>query len=640
VICSVTAGNDIGLLVQGRLVQGNDSDTSKGWRIWTTENENRRATVPYDMERNEDTIVAGMQLDFTATKKIDKPLYPDEEPSQCDALPILWVLNRSGQLAGWTVMYILGIKDGERPVGMMPTEWQDQYWLKEKERQKAGLVQYGGSRNKALSEEERPKTPSNQFKTTTDSASRSAQSPSKPTTPVAPTSLLNQSPARPAQRTFGQPSQLGATTSGFGQVGQLGGAIPGQSSVYSGFGANVNRPAPVFGQSSSLGVTSTPTPGSMGGGFAKYSASQPAQAGSFLSGGQTGSFLQGAKGGSFLQGGQSASSFLQGAPQSSSFLEGGQGNAFQKAGQDQGFAKFATPSRGFGSTQSMTTPSSFSDGGFLAAKPSVTQSSPFGGVPPASFTQRSESAASRVTMEQVSESRSQSYDMLEDQPSSGSDEAEEDDSESTKSEETDMEESESDEDHSVRIDALNFGDAGFDMNLNSDTTSRDTATTGERPSSRAEEVPINEGTTAREDDTSAKSMLSPQSSTGSEYVKVAMPSPLASEGKKPQETAVDNQRTSPAVEAKSQQPRPPVLEKAITPDPFPAPPQPSKPEESINPVTPQKIPQQSANANETLARSASPATRNRVELRQFVPVSGTPRIASKLSDSAVFPLRM
>jgi hypothetical protein len=631
VICSVTAGNDIGLLANG-----NDSDMSKGWRVWTIENENRRATVPYDMERGEDTIVAGMQLDFTATKKIDKPLYPDEEPSECDSLPILWVLNRSGQLAGWNMIYIPGIKEGQRPVGMMPTEWQDQYWQKEKrERQKAGQLDDGESRNKPVSEEERTRTPSSQPKTTTDSTSNPSQSPSKPTTPVASASQLNQSPTQPAQTTFGQTSVLGATTSGFGQVGQLGGAIPGQSSMYSGFGANINRPAPVFGQSNSLGATSTPTPGSMGGGFAKYSASQSAQAGSFLSGGQTGSFLQGAKGGSFLQGGQSTSSFLQGAPQNSSFLQGGQVNAFQLTPQDQGFAKFATGGRGFGSTQSMTTPSSFSDGGFLATKPGVTPSSPFGVVAQPSFTQRSESAAPRATTEQLSESRSQSYDMLEDQSSSESEEVDEDDSESTESEETDIEESESDEDHSVRVDALNFGDAGFDMNLNSDNTSRDTATTGERPSTPAEETPVNEGTTTREDDTSAKSMLSPQSSTGSEYVKVVIPSPPASEGKEPQETVVDN-KTSPEVEAKSQQPRPPVLEKVITPpDPYPPAPRPSKYEESINPVTPQKIPQQLT--NETIARSASPSTRNKVELRQFVPVSETPRISSKLSDSAVSP---
>src|ERR1700738_2181172 len=52
VLCSVTAGNDIGLLARG-----NETDPSKRWRVWITEAENRRATVPYDMERNEETIV-------------------------------------------------------------------------------------------------------------------------------------------------------------------------------------------------------------------------------------------------------------------------------------------------------------------------------------------------------------------------------------------------------------------------------------------------------------------------------------------------------------------------------------------------------------------------------------------------------
>src|SRR5271169_3748232 len=41
VLCSVTAGSDIGLL--GR---GTETDPSKNWRVWSIEGENRRATVP------------------------------------------------------------------------------------------------------------------------------------------------------------------------------------------------------------------------------------------------------------------------------------------------------------------------------------------------------------------------------------------------------------------------------------------------------------------------------------------------------------------------------------------------------------------------------------------------------------------
>lgn len=129
ILCSVTAGSDIGLL--GR---GSETESSKDWRVWSIEDENRRATVPYNMEKNEETIVVGMHLDFTATKKLEKPLYPDEDPLECESLPILWVLNTSGQLAGWTVMYIPGIKAGERPVSMMPIETQDEYWQKRKKR--------------------------------------------------------------------------------------------------------------------------------------------------------------------------------------------------------------------------------------------------------------------------------------------------------------------------------------------------------------------------------------------------------------------------------------------------------------------------------------------------------------------------
>src|SRR5271169_4244698 len=100
IICSVTAGSDIGLL--GRRTES----SSDQWRVWTVEDESRRATIPYDMEKNEETIAVGMQLDFTATKELKNPLYPNEEPPECAPLPILWVLNTQGQLAGWNIMYI------------------------------------------------------------------------------------------------------------------------------------------------------------------------------------------------------------------------------------------------------------------------------------------------------------------------------------------------------------------------------------------------------------------------------------------------------------------------------------------------------------------------------------------------------
>ena len=81
IISAATASSDIGLIGRGTL-----EEISTGWRIWSIEDENRRAAVPYDMEKGEETIVAGMQLDFTATKNLEKPLYPDEQLSECGPL--------------------------------------------------------------------------------------------------------------------------------------------------------------------------------------------------------------------------------------------------------------------------------------------------------------------------------------------------------------------------------------------------------------------------------------------------------------------------------------------------------------------------------------------------------------------------
>lgn len=60
--------------------------------------------VLYGIERNEDTIVAGMQLDFTISENFRDSISPDGYLRESASLPILWVLNRSGELAGWNVV--------------------------------------------------------------------------------------------------------------------------------------------------------------------------------------------------------------------------------------------------------------------------------------------------------------------------------------------------------------------------------------------------------------------------------------------------------------------------------------------------------------------------------------------------------
>lgn len=431
VICSVTAGSDVGLV--GRC---NTDDSSKPWRIWTVQDENRRATVPYDMERNEETIVAGMQLDFTSTKKLEKPLFPDENPSECEALPILWVLNTAGQLAGWTIIYAPGVKAGERSVSMMSTEWQAEYWRE----------QWGTTTEEKTEKSDSVGSPSSPGKISTQPARLPqrtgegvSQLPTKPMlqeqlqTPQTPLKPIPIKPspvfAQPSQSilgsidvthpTFGRPSQLGAST--FGQPGQVGGIIPGQTGTFPALGAlGTSRTTHIFGQTGGLGAASNSSLGVTGGGFAKY---QPSQGSGFLSGqpGQAGSFLQG--------------------NQPNSFLRSGQEDVFAKSTQDQGFAKYA----GVAPSQSATTPMPSADGGFLGSKPASSITSPFGVMPRGPLSQRTQSLTSSI--------RSKSYDMFEDS------------SQETGSDESDVVESESDEDRSVRVEAVEIGEGKFDLNL-------------------------------------------------------------------------------------------------------------------------------------------------------------------------------
>jgi hypothetical protein len=656
VLCSVTAGSDIGLL--GR---GDETDPKERWRIWTIEDENRRPTVPYDMEKNEETIVVGMQLDFTATKKIEKPLYPDEDPAECDPLPILWLLNTSGQLAGWTIMYIPGIKAGERPVAMQPMEWQDQYWRKEQEMRLKEAEQIDPEEQKdhelwekewqthfsAKKENDPPKASEGltqpQSPQQVEAVQKSAQAPTpstlsektlepavKTSTEANPSTISTTQPtpfggSQVSQPTFGQSSQSGANKpTAFGQTSQLGGTSPGQPRQFSTFGAglNANRTGHVFGQSSGLGAFSSPTPGSGAGGFAKYSSSQQSSGSGFLAGssGQTGSFLSGAKGGSFLQGGQTeqTGSFLQ-AGQSGSFLQGQSGNAFAKAGQDQGFAKFATPNRGFGTTpQSTTAPPSLSDSGFLASKPGTTPTPQFGLSSKPSLSERTQSLTG-------SASRTQSYDLLDDD-----------------SDETDTEELESEEEHSVRVDAdnLNFGDSGFDLNLGKEV---------EKPKTPVEEPPMSfskDSLRELQDNaiaTLSASSLSESPSMGDDdYVKVGIPSPTSPKAAKIQESKDE----TPAPEVRLPSPKIPqpisnravnpatTIEKAITPpSPVVTKPRAIAQEIRTQQTPPPRIPVPPA--IETVARSASPSTKGKLGLPQFVPIAEPNRIATKLSDTAV-----
>jgi hypothetical protein len=97
VVCSITAGSDIGLFAR----KSGTCCRLEQWRIWKIADETRRPTVPYDMERNEDTIVAGMQQGFTAASTLDEPGSSDDYLKESSQLPILLIkFNRSGEFAG------------------------------------------------------------------------------------------------------------------------------------------------------------------------------------------------------------------------------------------------------------------------------------------------------------------------------------------------------------------------------------------------------------------------------------------------------------------------------------------------------------------------------------------------------------
>jgi hypothetical protein len=580
------------------------------------------------MEKNEETIVAGMQLDFTSTKKLDKPLYPDEDPLECDPLPILWVLNTSGQLAGWTVLYIPGIKAGERPISMMPIDQQDQYWQKKTTERLKNVTKIDEEENRdrelwekewrerslskrvaATSSQRASETPPAQTRETP------VQTPVKPT-PVQPSpapltpSESNSTIAQPSHPAFGKPSPLGATV--FGRTGQLDGNLPGQLGIYSSF-ATGTQAAHVFGRSTGLtpfgGTLST----TVGGGFAKYT-SQTSQGSGFLSGqpSQTGSFLQNSKGGSFLQGGQT-SSFLQ-------------------SGQDQGFGKYVSSGREFGTIPSTTTPSSFSGGESFANRLGSSPSSPLGAPPKGSLNQRTQSLTSPS-------SRTQSHDILDDE---------------TDTESSDVGVSESDSDDSVRVDALNFGDSGFNVRLDEQITARDTI--------RAEPVtPVRKDSSGRNvsQNVFSPSTESPSSVGDSEYAKVGIPITPSPRHVPSTSTAEDTKDFTPSGRDKPQ-----VIE--VSPFPTPLTKERSLPDTKVIPtLTPSKpaatlvientppdrsIPQLPSKVTTMQPRlpfspslkPSPPSTKETNDktanpIRNKLPLSELTGISSRSSDSAVYP---
>jgi hypothetical protein len=616
-LCSVTAGSDIGLV---------GLEPSGTWRTWSIEDESRRATVPYDMDANKETICAGMALDFTATKKLEKPLYPDEMPGECEALPILWVCNTAGQLAGWTVIYREGVKAAERALEMKNAEVQETYWKQEREKM-VREVEPSDKDDRELWEKEwrnaspegaeavpRERAPAPASvdqspptaKLTTPAPTTPQQTTATPTTVQTP--LQKPSPTT-STATFGKPSPLGSSPLGttFGQPSQLGGALPGQSGMYPGFISTSSRPQPVFGQSTGLGTFGSSPSSSTGTtpGFGKYSP-------------QSGS--------GFLGAGAKPGSFLQGATSGASFLSSSTGQGFQKPA-NQGFAKYASPNqgfgqyaspRGFGTPDSMTTPSSFAESKSFLGPTATSTKSPFGETALGSLSQRTQKYTSPS-------SRTPAFS-----------------DESTTESEASEEDSDSEDEAPVNVpvEALGLGDGGFNLSL------------GESRHHLAPTTPLkSEG---------GKTQVSPSmesvSSMGEEYVKVGLPvtpSPHAGKNITPsgmEKTAASNlSPVAPPVLAPpvtsgsstltpSPLAPPRVIEKAAMPlDPvIPAP----RPEKSVAlpQVTP---PQRKSTAVEVTKAPAVPISapaRNKVEIRTTAQAAPTTPVSSRSADTAVYPL--
>lgn len=611
-LASVTAGSDIGLV---------GLEPSGTWRTWSIEDESRRATVPYDMDANKETICAGMSLDFTATNKLEKVLYPDEMPGECEALPILWVCNTAGQLAGWTVIYREGVKAGERALEMKGAEVQETYWNQERETLNREVGPSDKDDRELWETEWRKAYPEGGEQTATDepALAQASDTPSQPTvkhatpavttpqqttaTPTTVQTTLQKPSPTTSTSALGKPSPLGGSPLGmaFGQPSQLGGTLPGQSGMYSGFTSTPSRPQPDIGQSSGLGTfgSSTSSSTATAPGFGKYSP----QSGSGFLGVVT-------KPGSFLQGATSGASFLSGAT----------GQGFQKPA-NQGFAKYASPSqgfgqyaspRGFGTPDSMTTPSSFAESKSFLGPTATSTKSPFGETALGSLSQRTQKYTSPS-------SRTPAFS-----------------DESTESEASDQDSDSEDEALAkVPVETLGLGDGGFNLSL------------GESRHHLAPTTPLKPD--------GGKTQVSPSmesvSSEGGEYVKVGLPvtpSPQAGKNITPSGTEkTTKSHLSPVAPPALAPPvtsgsstltlsplAPRVIQKAVMPpDPVIAAP---PPEKSV--TTPQvTLPQQKPTAVEAAkpAVPISPSATNQVDLRPTAQAAQPMPVSSRSADTAV-----
>ncbi|KAI0845280.1 hypothetical protein F5Y00DRAFT_246530 [Daldinia vernicosa] len=231
-ICSSTAREDIGLFTRSKtpLAPGAPSGI-----FTTTElaDDSKRATLPMG-EGMETPAVIGTALDLSSREKVYKPIPTDEIDQSPGPLPGYWVLNAEGILSVWWVVYSESIRGGTTYPGIVAAEGN---------------------------------TASSNETTTPKPVQPTPFGASKPTTFGAPSAA--------AGTAFGSTSALGSKSSPWGAQPSSGDASKpafGSSTFGAGAAATAPKfgtpsfgtssfgtsPAPAFGQSSGLGVRSSP----------------------------------------------------------------------------------------------------------------------------------------------------------------------------------------------------------------------------------------------------------------------------------------------------------------------------------------------------------------------------------------------
>ncbi|KAL7927561.1 hypothetical protein ACQKWADRAFT_7337 [Trichoderma austrokoningii] len=243
-IVSSTATADIGLLTRSKSALASDKPAESITGVFTTTellDDSKRPTLPMT-ESMDDSTTIGIALDLSSKDKIYKPIPSEEELEESPTpLPGFWVLTHEGVLCSWWVIYTDSIKKGTAYPGLTAVQG--------------------------------------------DAASISASTPAAAAAAASPFASSSPSPFSAPTSTgpaFGSSAQLGQKASPWGAAGSTaaattpsGGAAFGSSTFGSPAPAAAFGKQGAFGQSSQLGMRSSPW-ASAGAGMGAAAASTPA----------------------------------------------------------------------------------------------------------------------------------------------------------------------------------------------------------------------------------------------------------------------------------------------------------------------------------------------------------------------------